>query len=243
MEMKSLVETFNGMIGRLENSFEHIEEFSSHVAHELKTPLTIIRGETELALRGEHDSKEYRRALMITVSETGKMLKIIEDLLYLAKLDYQPELFKLERINFLDFFRETEEEIKMLASIRKIKIESEIPSSGPLMVKADKLHLRRLFFNLVDNALKFTPVSGSIHLKVSRRDTQVVISIADTGKGISEQNLLKIFDKFFREDHRAVGTGLGLSIAQSIAKIHQGSIRVSSKLNQGTVFTVVLPLV
>ncbi len=122
VEMKSLVEAFNAMIGRLQTSFKHIEEFSAHVAHELKTPLTIIRGETELALMRAHEPEEYKEVLRTIGQESERMLKTIEDLLYISKLDYQPQVFKFEQFDFVEFFGEIAEQSKILASPKKLKI-------------------------------------------------------------------------------------------------------------------------
>lgn len=241
VEMKSLVEAFNKMITRLEKSFKHIEEFSSLVAHELKTPLTIIRGETELALREESHQGKDRRVIKIVLEETARMLKTVEDLLYLAKLDYQPEIFRFETFDFIEFFHEIVEQSKILASPKRIRIAARLPSAA-LVIRGDRLHLRRLFFNLIDNALKFTDGGGRLEMAVTRESQSVIIAISDTGKGISETNLMKIFEKFFREDYQEFGVGLGLSIAKSIVKIHAGQIHVASKVNQGTTFTVTLPL-
>ena len=173
--------------------------------------------------------------------ETARMLKTVEDLLYLAKLDYPPEIFKFETFDFIEFFQEIVEQSKILASPKRIRIAARL-SSAALVIRGDRLHLRRLFFNLIDNALKFTDGGGRLEMAVTRESQSIIIAISDTGKGISETNLMKIFEKFFREDYQELGVGLGLSIAKSIVKIHAGQIHVASKVNQGTTFTVTLPL-
>ncbi|MFH1339157.1 MAG: ATP-binding protein [Candidatus Omnitrophota bacterium] len=244
-EMKYLVNAFNNMISRLERSFQYIAEFSSHVAHDLKTPLAIIRGESDVALRKIRDVAEYRRVIRVTLEETERMLRVIEDLLLLTKLDYRPEVFKFGRFDLIEFLWEIYEQSKILASQKGITVSIDMPQE-PVYLSGDKLHLRRLFFNLIDNAIRFTPEHGRIDFAVKSENKKAVVSISDTGAGIAEEDLPKIFDRFFHADRTGQevkpSTGLGLSIAQSIAKIHSGRIEVKSKLSEGSVFTVTLPL-
>ncbi len=241
-EMQDLVDAFNEMISRLETSFDHIEEFSSHVAHELKTPLTIIRGESELALKKDRSPAEYKVALKIIIEEVHRMLKTIEDLLLLTRLNYQPEVFEFKPIDFVEFFKEIYEQSKILAFKKNIHIKLHLVSHKSLMIMADSLHLRRLFFNLIDNAIKFTPDDGVISFNVSNNVESIIIHIADSGKGIPEEDIPKIFNRFYKGSGGSAGNGLGLNIAKSIAEIHHGKISVQSKLSAGTTFCVELPL-
>lgn len=245
-EVKYLVESFNDMITRLERSFRHINDFSSHAAHELKTPLAIIKGESEVILSRDRSVEEYKTAIGITLQEANRMRTTIEDLLLLAKLDYQPEIFRFDSFDFCDFFFEICEQARMLASKRKLSVKTSIPEKKTYF-KGDRLHLRRLFFNLIDNALKFTPSPGQITLTLVCSEKNITVTIADTGIGIPEKNLPKIFDRFYHADHRTdddvvVSSGLGLSIVQSIVKIHNGHIRVNSKVRQGTAFQITFPV-
>ena len=245
IEMKELAEALNDMMSRLERSFKFIAEFSSHVSHELKTPLAILRGESELALRSEQSAEEYRRILKSNLEEIARMGKIIEDLLLLTKIDYQPDVFKFEEIDFVEFFKEIRDSAQILAEPKKIKISLQVPNQK-LPVKADKVHLRRLFFNLINNAIKFTYPNGEIMLGVKLSGRQVLVSVTDNGVGISAENIPKVFDKFFHYNsqltpNEPTGNGLGLSIALSIAKIHSGDIHVQSIEGKGSTFTVQLP--
>jgi two-component system heavy metal sensor histidine kinase CusS len=244
-EVKYVVESFNDMIIRLERSFVHINDFSSHVAHELKTPLAIIKGESEVILSRERTVEEYKTAIGITLEEANRMRTTIEDLLLLAKLDYQPEIFRFESFDFTDFFFEICEQARMLASKRKLTIKVSMPEKK-VFFKGDKLHLRRLFFNLIDNALKFTPSPGQITLSLVFNEKNIIATVTDSGIGIPEENLSKVFERFYHADHRSeadaiASSGLGLSIVQSIVKIHNGSIRVTSKVRQGTSFQITFP--
>ncbi len=245
-EMKYLVDAFNDMIARLDNSFKHIAEFSSHVAHELKTPLAIIRGSSEVALRKDRSPEAYRQVLAANLDEVCRMLRIIDDLFLLTKLDYRPEIFKFENIDFNKFLEEICEQTSLLAEQKKIDLKYNL-FSEQVFIRADKMHLRRLFFNLINNAIKFTYPKGQINI-VSRYDSKkVFISISDNGIGISSEDLPKIFDKFFHvnrtNQNLESSSGLGLSIAQSIVKVHNGTIEVKSEFNKGATFTVILPTI
>jgi len=244
-EMKHLVTSFNTMIGRLEKSFTHINEFSSHVAHELKTPLAIIKGEIELALGQERNPEEYKNVLRGCLEETDRIIRIIRDLHLLAKLDYKQDIFKFEKFNIVRFLGEIYEHSRVLSASKNIEVKLTVPEKD-IYIKGDTVHLQRLFLNLINNAVKFTPQRGKINISVAVKDPNVCIDIADTGEGISEENLPKIFDRFYRihkeERTPESGTGLGLNIALSIAKVHNGDIKVKSRLHHGTTFTVILPL-
>lgn len=244
-ELGRLIEAFNDMVSRLGESFEYITDSSSYIAHELKTPIAIIRGESEFALKKEREKEEYKRVISVSLEETKRMLKIIEDLLLLTKMNYQPDVLKFEQIDLTQFIRIIYEQAKILASKKNITVNINTPEEIG-MVNADELHLRRLFFNLIDNAIKFTPVSGSITINLRYEDQKAAVSIIDTGIGIEEENVPKLFDKFFRIDTTIKDTspssGLGLSIAQSIAELHKGEISVTSRVGQGTTFTVSLPI-
>ncbi len=243
-ELKYLVNAFNEMISRLDKSFRYIAEFSSNVAHELKTPLTIIRGESELALMQDRDLGEYQRVVKVTLEETEGMLKIVEDLLLLSRLEYQPSAFNFEPLDFGVFIREVFEQAQKMAGPKNITVKLTGPEK-PVIIRADGLHLRRMFLNLLSNAVKFTHLGGDIVIKAQTEGRKLIVSVADTGAGIRPQDLEKIFDRFFHVNPSGQsgesGTGLGLSIAQSIAKIHQGDIFAKSQLQKGSTFIVTLP--
>jgi two-component system, OmpR family, heavy metal sensor histidine kinase CusS len=245
VEMKDLVDSLNEMMSRLEKSFKYIAEFSSHVSHELKTPLAILRGESELALRSEHSNEDYKKVIKGNLEEIIRMTKIIEDLLLMTKLDYQPEIFKLVPLDLNEFFEEIAESTRLLAGEKNIRVEVTLPKEE-IVVQGDRVHLRRLFFNLINNAIKFTRPNGCIGLDVKKNGRSVRVAVSDTGVGIPEEHLEKIFDKFFHYDETDsvsdMSNGLGLSIAQSIAKIHAGDIQVQSRVGEGSTFTVRLPM-
>jgi len=243
-EMEYLADAFNAMIKRLEEHFRYITQFSAYVSHELKTPLAIIKGEAELALRKERDPKEYKRVMLVTLEETERMLRNVSDLLLLAKLEYHTEVIKFEKIDLAELLNEIYERTKLLAIQKDIEVDYKLPE-GQIRVNGNKLHLRRVFLNLVDNAIKFTPPEGKIFISTKVENGEVVIVISDTGIGIAEEDLPLLFKEFFkdaREEQVETIHGLGLHIVQHILKIHHGNITVKSELNKGSTFTVTLPL-
>lgn len=242
-EIQYLIESFNAMIERLENSFEHINDFSSHVAHELKTPLAIIRGEMELALQQPRDSQEYQRVIHVSLEEMDRLIRLIRDLLFLARLDYQPDMFKFHKIDLVPMLQDLADQARIMAESQGLSLKVVLPDA-PLNVNADADQMRRLFLNLIDNAIKYTGSGGEVQLSAAADDVNARITVSDTGRGIPAEHLPRIFEKFHRvhnHSDRVAGTGLGLSIALSIAKAHQGDILVDSEPSKGSTFTIVLP--
>lgn len=243
-ETQFLVKAFNDMISRLEAAFAYITESSSYIAHELKTPLAIMRGEAEVALKKERDKEEYKKVIIGSLEETMRMFKIIEDLLLLTRVNYRSNDLQLQPLDLSQFVLVLFEKAKILAAGKNIMVNVQV-SETTALVNADEPTLRRLFLNLIDNAIKYTPQNGKIDILAHFETDRIRISIADTGIGIEQRNLSRLFDKFFRIAEKtkdiAPSSGLGLSIAQSIAKLHQGEIMVFSQIGKGTVFTVDLP--
>jgi len=244
-EMEYLANSFNQMLARLERSFDYIKEFSASIGHELKTPLAIIKGESEITLRKERQIEDYRKALKVNIEEANRMINIVEDLIFLTKLDYSPENIKKEPFDFIQFFSGLQQRAQILISQKQIGLSVTLPEIS-ITVEGNKLHLSRLFFNLIQNAIKCTPSGGRISLTVHPEGSVLKVSISDTGTGISDKDLPMIFQRFFHKDisraENTEGIGLGLSIAKAIAKFHSGDIEVKSKLREGSTFTVILPI-
>lgn len=242
-EMQTLIEAFNDMIERLEIAFQHIAEFSGHVAHELKTPLAIIQGESELALRKERSVEEYQNVLKSTLDEIQRMLKTIDDLLLLAKLESQPDWLEFETIEFDKFFNEIYEQSLLLVHDKDILVECD--PCPQVLISGSIVHLRRMFFNLIHNAMKFTPQKGRIHFSFKQAKDMLQVSIHDSGVGIPENELEVIFNRFYHVDRiegQEKGNGLGLSIVEMIVRVHEGQITVQSTPQKGTTFIVTLPI-
>ncbi|MGA1826232.1 MAG: sensor histidine kinase [bacterium] len=245
-EVRNVIRSFNAMMERLDKSFTNMSDFASYIAHELKTPLAIMRGEMELALMQKKFTNAQQTIIASFLEEIERMNRIIRDLHYLAKIDYLPDLLSFERINFNEYLAKIYTDSAVLAAERDIEIVLD-SHEEEFMIMADKTHLRRLFLNIITNAIKYTEPKGKISIATKRDKLKVYIDIADTGIGITQEDLAKVFDKSFQVDKSRktgdTGSGLGLTIALAIARAHQGDITVKSELKQGSTFTVILPLV
>jgi heavy metal sensor kinase len=242
-ELDRLAKTINDMLGRLDDTFHQMRQFSADASHELQTPLTILKGEMEVALRLQRSPEEYQRVLKSGLEEIDRINHLVEGLLLLARadagvlrLDYQPvELNKL--------LQEICEQMKIVAEEHSINLHLSLRE--PVSVRADREHLRRLLLNLVDNAIKYTPAGGKVTLSFHADNDWVSLMISDTGIGLSKNELQRIFSRFHRatetRSRNEKGVGLGLSIARSIVEAHGGRINVESTPGQGSTFTIQLP--
>ena len=243
-ELGRLAKTLNGMIARLEEAIVKERRFVADASHELRTPLAVLQAETSLALEKPRDQDAYRRSLETVSQEVAYMADMVGKLLILARSDAGRELLNVQEVDVAGVLTELVQDVEALAQDRGLALHF-----GPMdsvIVNGDRVRLRQLFLNILDNALRYTPSGGTISGSVQRRDDRAVITIGDTGMGIAADHLPFIFDRFYRADRVRTdgegGTGLGLSIATSIAKMHGGTIEVESHVGEGTTFRVVLPL-
>jgi heavy metal sensor kinase len=243
-ELGQLVETFNAMIARLEQSIHQIRHFTSDVSHELKTPLTAIFSEIDVALRKERSWNECASVLGTIREDAQRLEKIVDNLLFLSRMESQDRKPDFGNVSVDEIVLQTFEKMEPLA--RKKNITINITKLEPFAVKGDETLLGRLLTNLIDNAVKYTLSGGRVDIALMKSSRQGILSIMDTGIGIPEESLPYIFDRFFRVDQvrsrESGGSGLGLAIAKWIAAAHGASIEVQSRLHEGTVFTVTFPL-
>jgi heavy metal sensor kinase len=245
-EIGRLASTFNEMIAKLEKSFRQVKRFTADASHELKTPLTILRGEVEVGLKKKRGLKEYRRILASNLEEINRMSRIVEDLLTLSRADMGELIMEREEIELSALAREVWEDLQLLA--KKKRIQLKFMDNGFTRVEGDPLFLRQLILNITENGLKYTRAGGEVAVRVKGdRDQGVVrLLVTDTGVGIPQKDLKRVFDRFYRVDgarsRETGGTGLGLSICQWIAQAHEGRIAVESKVGKGSTFTVTLPM-
>ncbi len=243
-ELGRLAATLNGMIARLEEAFLKERRFVADASHELRTPLAVLQAETSLALEKPRDQESYRGSLETVAQEVAYMSDIVGMLLVLARSDAGSESLNLQEVEIGGLLGELAQDVEALAQDRGL-----ILRFGPLegvTVQGDRVRLRQLFLNILDNALRYTPSGGTITGSVAKRDGRAVVLIGDTGIGIAREHLPFIFDRFYRADRVRTngegGTGLGLSIATTIAKMHGGTIEVESEVGAGTTFRIILPL-
>ena len=241
-EIESLAKTFNQMIARLDEAFTTQRQFMEDISHELKTPLSVLKGELEVTLKKVRSAQEYESALYSNLEEVNRLGKIVENLLVLARFDAKTTALHEEPVDLNLLISDAVEVIKVLAVQKDITLQYNGAHTVDIM--ADKVQLKRLFLNILDNAIKYTPSGGKISIDLRQQKESVDIDISDTGIGIPENELPHIFDRFYRVDksRSSIGFGLGLSIAQSIAMAHGGKIYARSNAPQGTVFTISLPV-
>ena len=240
-EIRDLTRAFNQMTERLEASFQQIQNFSENASHELRIPLSILRGQTELSLKKFRSEEEYRKILESNLEEILRMEKIVERLLFLSKADRgEIELNRVE-VDGNSLLSGVYEQFQIHTQEKNIHLT--LDTDGPALIKGDEILLRELLLNLLQNALTYTPKFGEIILSLSREEEQILISVADTGCGIPEDEIPYIFDRFYQVDksRSSQGHGLGLSLCKWIVESHQGRITVESTVGKGSRFTVYLP--
>lgn len=244
-EIGRLTAQFNDMIERLETSFNQIQQFSADASHELKTPLTIMRGEIEVALRSKRLSRSTRELLESLYDEVLRLSGIVESLMTLIKSDSGRLTLSIGKVNIDTIIQDLIEETNMLSSMKNISITYSKKATP--VIDGDGAKLKQLFLNLIDNAIKYTPDNGTVTIEVSENEGFAVIRFTDSGIGIAEHEKEKIFERFYRAKVKkrgveSEGSGLGLAIAKWITEAHKGSIEVQSQEGKGSTFTVKLPL-
>jgi signal transduction histidine kinase len=233
------------MLDRLAGSVQHMKRFTADAAHEIRTPIAIIRSTAELALRRERDSTFYRTALSGIQQETAQLTRLVDELMLLARYDAEAsvaDLAVIEDISVEEAVRDACRAVEPLSEARGIRLEIEVEQHG-WSVRCNGNALRRVLLILLDNAVKFTPPSESVRVVVASRDGRSRIEIHDRGEGVPEEDIDHIFDRFYRADsaRTSPGFGLGLSIAKAIVEAHHGAIGVASSNSLGSCFYIELP--
>jgi heavy metal sensor kinase len=243
-ELSRLAHTLNAMLERLDASFHQIRQFSADASHELQTPLTILRGEIEVALRTLRDPDEYQRVLKSALEEIDRLTRLVEGLLLLARADAGVLRMDHQSVDLAQLVEDVYRQAKILADARNIRLL--LGEMEPLSIQGDYERLRRVLLNLVDNGIKYTPAGGRVTLALQREGQWASFQVADSGIGLSPEDRERIFERFYRSAEARSqgegGSGLGLCIARSIVEAHGGRIQVESTPGQGSTFTVLLPL-
>jgi two-component system heavy metal sensor histidine kinase CusS len=243
-ELGQLAGTVNTMIGRLERSFAEIKRFTADASHELRTPLTAIRTVAEVALAGDPSREELRDIIESVLEECGRMARLTDQLLTLARDDAGVVPRPLERLSVTTLVGDVVDTLRPLAGAKGVTIAFEEAHALGTVV-GDPVRLRQVAVNLIDNAIKYTPAGGSVRVGTSEADGVVRLTVADTGEGIAAEHLPRVFERFYRVDkarsREQGGTGLGLSIVQSIATAHGGVVSLTSTVGVGTEVVVAIP--
>lgn len=242
--MGRLASTLNLMIERLEKAFQRQKELTGDASHELRAPLAVIQAEATLALQRERDPDSYRRSLEMIARETDHMSGTLKQLLTLARADSGKEEMAFRGVELVPFLTGLCEDMTILCREKGQTLHHEL--GNPITIKGDPQALRNMLANLITNAIRYTPEGGSITVSLYREGSMAVVAVSDTGMGIPPKALPHIFKRFYRVDkarsREAGGSGLGLAICKHIALAHGGTIRVESRINQGSTFRVRLPL-
>lgn len=242
-ELGDLARTFNEMLDRLQESFDRLSRFSADIAHELRTPINTLRGEVEVALGKARTPEEYQETLASFLEEAGRLTRLIESLLFLARAEDPETQVRREPLDLERELRGVRDFYDAAAGEAGVALGVRV--DGPLPAELDRTLLQRAVGNLVENALAHTERGGSITIAAARDNGSVRIEVADTGRGIPAEHLPRIFDRLYRVDRSRSaatgGTGLGLAIVKSIAELHGGTAEVSSQTGKGTRVSLLLP--
>lgn len=246
-ELSELIDTFNHMLERLEQGFEHERAFVSDASHELRTPVTVIRGYVDMLKSwGASDPATLKECVEAISSEAENMQHLLENLLFLARADLRRQVVKLVPVDLEELLTEISRKAQLVTEKHTVVLKE----NAPAIVEADEFMLKELLRVFLENAVKYTPEGGRIELGSRRQGDRVTVFVADNGIGIDKADQARVFDRFFRVDKarcHAVGeggksgTGLGLSIAREIARIHGFELKLESELGKGTKISFTMP--
>lgn len=242
-EFERLARVFNAMLDRLHRVFEGQRQFIADAAHEIQTPLTVIKGTIEVALQKTRSADDYRDALVTNLGQVERLSTLTRSLLTLAQFSSDRPPLTLTPLALAPLVQDLVKELTPLAEDRKIQLA--VDAQPVPLVEGDAGRLTQLLINLLDNALAHTPPDGRITVRVRPSREHIVIEVEDTGPGIAPEHLPRLFERFYRADparaRESGGTGLGLAIVKEIAEAHGGTVGVESTLGKGSVFTITLP--
>jgi len=240
-EIDQLAQTFNQMLDRIQILVTEIKEMTDHIAHDLRSPLTRIRGHAEVTLTTAKSMTEYETMAADTIEECDRLLDMINTMLLISKTESGVDSIAVEEVDLSVLVHEACELFSPTAEDKGLTLSCDVSKGYRLM--GDTRMIQRILSNLLDNAIKYTPPAGSVTVSLEEQETNLVIAVKDTGIGISPSDLPRIFERFYRCDQsRSLeGIGLGLSLARAIARAHGGDIIALSQPNGGSTFRVLLP--
>jgi heavy metal sensor kinase len=244
-ELGRLAGVFNGMLARIEVSFDQLRRFTSDASHELRTPLAAIRSVGEVGLQKKATEEEYRDVIGSMLEEVNRLTSLVESLLTLSRADAGQLKLQVSVFPVMELMRDAVNLLEVL--IEEKKLTFTLTGDDALLVRGDRLFLRQAVINVIHNAVKFTPAGGAIAISVSRDgDSKAVLSVTDSGPGIPAEHSTMVFDRFYRADPARSGenkgSGLGLSIARWAVQANGGGIGFSNAPGGGCTFWIRLPL-
>ncbi|SMG24254.1 Signal transduction histidine kinase [Paenibacillus aquistagni] len=244
-ELGELAKTLNFMAQEIVRSNQMKDDFISSISHELRTPLTGIKGWSETLLSGNMDDpEETKLGLNIITKETDRLIGLVEELLDFSRLKQNRIQLHKESVDLESLLEETIFQVKSKADQKQIELQLDIAEDahGQLTTTGDENRLKQVFLNLIDNAIKFSPLHSTIRVELSTGDCSCIVKVIDQGIGINEDDLTKVMDKFYQVNPDRGGTGLGLAISDEIVKAHEGELSLHSESQQGTTAMVQLPI-
>lgn len=240
-EIDRLSQTFNHMLERIQSLITEMREVIDNIAHDLKSPVTRMRGLAEVTLTTGRSLDEYRSMAANTIEECDSLLGMINTMLEISEFEAGVATLSITKVDIAMLIEEACDLFQPLAEDKGLAIKAKVPSQ--LLVSADRSKLQRALTNLLDNAIKYTPSGGTITVSVEEGEKGAIIAVRDTGRGIAADDIPHIFDRFYRVDksRSESGVGLGLSLVLAIVRAHGGDIQVKSSPRAGSTFTIVLP--
>ena len=242
-EIKKLTNSFNSMLERIQKLIIEQKEMTNNIAHDLRSPITSIRGITETTLSGDQSFPEYREMCGQVINECDRLINMINSALDIAEIETGTFEISMEEINISGLLSDAYEMYLPVAELKGVIFVKDIPVNK-IMIHGNKSLLQRAIANILDNAIKYTRQEGEVKISGYTMDNQFIININDKGIGIPQEELNHIFEKFYRIDksRSSIGNGLGLSLAYAYVLLHNGTIEVKSKPNQGSSFIINLPI-
>ncbi|RGC16051.1 sensor histidine kinase [[Clostridium] innocuum] len=240
-ELHQLADTFNGMMDRLEASFQAEKQFTSDMSHELRTPVAVILSQCELLLEEEQDKDAYADALRLIQRQGKKMSVLINDMLMMTRMEQRRESIRMMQLDYSSLCASVCEDLRL---IREKNIELSWQLEEGVTIVGNKELLQRLLVNLITNAYRYGKEHGHIQVELKQTQTEVRLSVADDGRGIAQEQLAHIWQRFYQADasRSKQGSGLGLAMVQEIAQLHHGCMKVESVQGKGSCFTFCIPL-
>jgi signal transduction histidine kinase len=240
-ELATLVSLFNGMLEKIETLIRAMKGSLDNIAHDLRTPMARLRGMAERALQSRENDEAYKEALVGCMEESDLILKMLNALMDISEAETGVMKLNQETLNVSDLINRVLDMYHYIAEEKKIKIDVTVP--GGLCVNADATRMSQALANLLDNAIKYTPQGGMIHLAAHEEQGEAVITVSDNGTGIARKELPRIWGRLYRGDQSRSqrGLGLGLSLVKAIVQAHKGRIEVVSEPHKGSTFTIHLP--
>ena len=241
-ELDHLAVTFNMMLDKIQSLIVELKQVTGDIAHDLRSPITRIRGMAETTLLADTTMQGYQDMAGLVVEESDRLVAIINSLLEIAEADAGVAHLTKSDFDISVMVQDAVELFRPVAEDRSIAFHVTLPA-GPLMFTGDKGKLQRVLANLIDNAVKYNTPGGQVRIELQAERSHIKISVHDSGMGIHEHDLPRIFDRFYRADgsRSTCGSGLGLSLAQAFVKAHQGHVEVDSAQHKGSTFLIVLP--